>query len=221
MQRPVLIIGNKNYSSWSLRAWLAARKSGMDFTEVRIALGTPASERNLAEYSPTHKVPVLRVGELVLWDSLAICEFVNERYANGSLWPSSSETRAQSRAVVAEMHSGFETLRGRCPMNIRARNRRVEHSQALARDIARILAIWRNLRAQYGDSGPWLFGRFSIADAFFAPVVFRFLTYGIALDSAARAYAECVTSDTDVQAWVEAARAETEVVSASEVGAGT
>lgn len=218
MTQPLLVIGNKNYSSWSLRAWLTARKSVIAFEEKRIPLDTPEFEAEIGHYSPTRRVPVLRDGSLVIWDSLAIAEYLNDTYANHTLWPADPKVRAIARAVTAEMHSGFATLRSTMPMNIRARDRQVPVSPALEQDITRITTLWQQCREQYGSAGPWLFGSFSIADAFYAPVVFRFLTYGVSLEPIAQQYTETLQADNDIQNWVAAAEAETETIAAEEVG---
>ncbi len=213
-----LVIGNKNYSSWSLRAWLALRKAGALFEEVRIPLDTPQFEAQVGRYSPTGTVPVLHDQGLVVWDSLAICEYANERFAAGRLWPAGREARAQARAACAEMHAGFEPLREALPMNCRATGRKVEIDAAVTRDVARIQALWSECRAQHGAAGPWLFGAFSIADCYFAPVVFRFRGYGVPVAGAVEAYCKAVLADPDVKDWQRAAEEEDEVIAAEEVG---
>ncbi|MBD1912732.1 MULTISPECIES: glutathione S-transferase family protein [unclassified Leptolyngbya] len=218
MVKPLLVIGNKNYSSWSLRAWLVARKAGLDFEEKRIPLDTPEFEANIETYSPSRRVPVLRDGDLLIWDSLAIAEYLNETHANHTLWPENPQTRAIARSITAEMHSGFATLRQSLPMNIRARDRHVSSTPALEQDITRVTTLWRECREQYGSTGPWLFGAFSIADAFYAPVVFRFVTYGVSLGTVEQTYAETVQGDRDIEAWVQAANAEVETIPGEEVG---
>ena len=216
MSKPLLVIGNKNYSSWSLRAWLMLKHAGVDFDEMRIPLFVAGYKEKLFACSPAGKVPVYREGELLVWDTLAIGEYLYEIYP--SLWPAQREARARARSVSAEMHSGFVPLRRAMPMNVRARDRKVATSIELEADIARIKTIWRELRAQYGAAGPWLFGSYSIADAMYVPVVFRFLTYGVSESGAVDEYMQTVTRDPLVQAWVRAAESEQEVVSASEVG---
>ncbi|MEO1211313.1 MAG: glutathione S-transferase family protein [Cyanobacteria bacterium J06638_20] len=218
LDKPLLIIGNKNYSSWSLRGWLAARKANMDFEEKRLPLDTPEFSKEIIHYSPTRRVPVLRDNGQVIWDSLAIAEYVNDAYADGALWPQDSTVRAIARAATAEMHSGFAALRGGMPMNIRASDRRVLQNDALAADIQRVIELWRTCRQEFGTEGSWLFGSFSIADAFYAPVTFRFTTYGVPLDTVEQEYVNHLQSDPDVRAWVAAALEETEVIEAEEVG---
>ncbi len=215
-----LIIGNRNYSSWSLRPWLALKVAGLTFNEIRIALDQPETKANILRYSPTGKVPCLidatrdASNPLTIWDSLAICEYVNEVYANGALWPADAGRRAIARAVVAEMHSGFANVRTHLSMDIR--NRKPEQgARALARpevleEVKRIRGIWTSALAASG--GPFLFGPFSIADAFYAPVVTRFATYGVPLDDTLAAYSARVFGLAPMQAWIEAARNEKEVL---------
>jgi glutathione S-transferase len=209
-----LVIGNKNYSSWSLRAWLALRLGRVDFEEVRIALDQPQTKSEILARSPSGKVPCLIDGPLVVWDSLAICETVNERCVAGTLWPADADARAQARAVSAEMHSGFAALRTHMPMDIRAhrpeRGATTLQRSDVAADVARIQSIWTDCLSR--SSGPLLFGRFTIADAFYAPVVTRFRTYGVALSPVLSAYCDAVLALPAMREWVEAAQAETEVI---------
>ena len=216
MSKPLLIIGNKNYSSWSLRAWLMLKHAGVDFDEVRIPLFVAGYKEKLYSYSPAGKVPVYREGDLLVWDTLAIGEYLYETHS--SLWPAQREARARARSVSAEMHSGFVPLRKAMPMNIRARGRKVAMSAELEADIARIKNVWRELRTQHAAAGPWLFGPYTIADAMFAPVAFRFLTYGVSEPGVVDEYIQTVTRDPLVQAWVRDSASEQEVVAASEVG---
>ena len=209
-----LVIGNKNYSSWSLRAWLALRLGRVDFEEVRIALDQPQTKSEILARSPSGKVPCLIDGPLVVWDSLAICETVNERCVAGTLWPADPDARAQARAVSAEMHSGFAALRTHMPMDIRAhrpeRGATTLQRSDVAADVARIQSIWTDCLSR--SSGPLLFGRFTIADAFYAPVVTRFRTYGVALSPVLSAYCDAVLALPAMREWVEAAQAETEII---------
>jgi glutathione S-transferase len=207
-----LVIGNKNYSSWSLRPWLALRMAGIAFEEIRIPLDRPDSKASILRYSPSGKVPCLLDGDLVVWDSLAICEYVNETYAGGRLWPADRAARATARAVTAEMHSGFAALRTSLSMDLRARKpARGAEAQRLAgvqADITRIVALWT--AALDASGGPMLFGEFSIADAFYAPVVTRFATYGVDLPPRLAAYRERVFALPPMRDWVAAAEAELE-----------
>jgi glutathione S-transferase len=212
-----LAIGNKNYSSWSLRAWLALKHLGVDFDEVVIALDQADTHEELDRYGPSGRVPVLRAGELVVWDSLAICEYAAELTGRG--WPRSSEARALARSVAAEMHSGFASLRSLWPMNARARNRRTAMTAALAADVERIDEIWNDCRHRFGAGGPWLFGaEYTIADAMYAPVVLRFNTYAARVSDSARWYMATVLEDGALQEWLRAAREESWTIATDEVG---
>lgn len=213
-----LIIGNKNYSSWSLRPWLLLSVHGIPFEEERIALDLPDTRERIALYNDAGKVPVLLDGDLTIWDSLAICEYVSERYLDGKGWPSEVAARAQARAVSAEMHSGFHAIRGRLPMNCRATERRVRPDDKLLHEIGRIDQIWSDCRARHADDGDWLFGGFSIADCMFAPVAFRFSTYGIELSAQAADYVQRLLGIDAMQQWLADAKAEDEVIDAEEVG---
>lgn len=218
MDKVTLVIGNKNYSSWSLRAWLALRKAGVEFAERRLPLDTEQFAEDIGDYSPSAKVPALQDGSHSVWDSLAICEYINERWANGELWPPQLQQRARARAVSAEMHAGFPALRQQMPMNCRANDRRVPVDAELERDISRIMGIWRECREEAGAPGPWLFGSFSIADAMYVPVALRFHTYGLEMPDVVHNYVETVLQDYDVSEWIIAAREEVEVVEADEAG---
>jgi glutathione S-transferase len=208
-----LIIGNKNYSSWSLRAWLALAQAGIAFDEIRIPLSRPESKREILRYSPSGKVPCLIDDGLTVFDSLAICEYVNERHADGRLWPRDPATRARARAVASEMHSGFAALRTHMSMDIRAswpdKGAAAQRLDDVAADIARIQAVWAECLAA---GGPLLFGGFSIADAFYAPVVTRFATYGVALSPQLAAYSDRILDLPAMQQWVAAARNEAETI---------
>jgi glutathione S-transferase len=213
-----LLIGNKNYSSWSLRPWFALRQSGLAFDEERVPMNTPEFAERVRAWSPAARVPVLRHGTLVVWDSLAICEYLADAFPETNLWPSDSAERAHARSISAEMHSGFQSLRGQMPMNVRAQGRKVPTTPELAADIARIGAIWRGCRGRARARGPFLFGDFSIADAMFGPVAFRFATYGVALEPLAREYAEALRATPALRAWGDAAARESETIAAGEVG---
>ena len=215
----VLVIGNKNYSSWSLRAWLLMTQLDVAFSEVRIPLDTHAWEREIGHHSPSRKVPVLKHGEHVVWDSLAICEFVSEKFAHGRGWPSAIEARAAARSVSAEMHSGFSALREAMPMNCRRRLAGFRAPDAAADDIRRICQIWRWCRETWGRDGPFLFGEFCIADAMYAPVVSRFHTYGVRLEPSERAYVDAIWALQAVQQWMREAADESEVIHNAEVRA--
>jgi len=215
--RPKLIIGNKNYSSWSLRAWLLLSEAGIEFEEIRLSLDTPRFAADIAEYSPARRVPVLVLDGCAVWDSLAIAETVNEIWPEKQLWPADASARAHARSLSAEMHSGFSALRDAMPMNCRAMGRKVELPKALTADIDRIFEIWSDCGQRYPGEG-WLFGNFSIADAMYAPVVLRLRTYGINLPEAAKAYPARLLESEAMQDWLVAAESETEVIEADEAG---
>ena len=201
-----LIIGTKTWSTWSLRPWLALKRSGLPFTETLVPLREVGVTEALAKVSPAAKVPVLKDGDLTIWDSLAICEYIAELAPEARLWPADRAARALARAAAAEMHSSFPSLRGECPMDLKTR----EHmavSEATAGDIRRIVRLWSELRAGHGAGGPYLFGAdFTIADAFFTPVATRFRGYGIRLTDfgdtgAAGAYAEALLETPEFLQW--------------------
>ena len=209
-----LIIGNKNYSSWSLRPWLAMKQAGLAFDEIRVLLNRPDTRAQILRYTPSGRVPCLVDGALAVWDSMAISEYVNEQYAAGSLWPRQAAQRARARSIAAEMHSGFAALRTHLPMDIRER-KPDRGAMAMERpdvdaEISRIQSIWTDCLSASG--GPFLFGAFSIADAFYAPVVTRFRTYAVALPAHLAAYSDAVFALPAMQEWVAAAAAEPEAL---------
>lgn len=208
MSARVLVIGNKNYSSWSLRAWLALKMLGLEFEERRVSLYVPGAKEQLLGYSPAGKVPVLIDGERRIWDSLAILEYLAESHP--SLWPAAPAARALARSISAEMHSGFAALRQHMSMNIRKRHPGKGRTPESLADIARIVSIWDDCRARFGAEGLFLFGTFGAADAMYAPVVLRFRTYAVELPPACRAYAEAVLALPPLREWIEAAERETE-----------
>ena len=216
--KPKLVIGNKNYSSWSLRPWLLMKEAGIDFDEHRIVLDTPTTRQEIAAFTDSGRVPVLQLGDLRVWDSLAICETVAERWSEKQLWPANADERAHARAISAEMHSGFPYLRECMPMNCRAMGRIVAIPDELGADIDRIIAIWSECHKHYGDRGGWLFGDFSVADAMFAPVVLRLRTYGINLPESAGYYPHRLLESAALQNWLAAAECEIEVIDADEAG---
>lgn len=213
----ILVIGNKNYSSWSMRPWLALKKSGVAFEEVVIALDRPETRAEIFKHSPSGFVPTLKDDELTIWESLAICEYLAERFPDAALWPKDPSARAIARSVSSEMHAGFSALRNNMPMNCRGNAPGKGRAPGVQEDINRISAIWRDCRARFGASGPYLFGGFSIADAMYAPVVSRFVTYQVDLDADAKAYVNTMWSDPAVAAWVEGARREPWVIEKSEL----
>ena len=207
-----LIIGNPNYSSWSLRPWFLLKAFNIHFESTKISLAQENLREALLEYSPSAKVPVLLDRETAIWDSLAICEYINEIHLDGKGWPRLPKDRAMARVLTCEMHSGFFALRNNLPMNIRAR-RKVAISPAVAADIARIDEIW----SAHHASG-WLFETFSITDCFFAPVAFRFKTYGIELSDKASAYMEKLLSHPAATAWQKGAAEDHEILDVDEIG---
>jgi len=203
-----LIIGNKNYSSWSLRPWLALRTAGIAFEERRYGLFTEEFAREVGRVNPAGLVPVLLDGGFAVWDSLAICEYAAEAYPERQLWPAQAQARARARSLAAQMHSGYAALRQALPMNIEARLPGLDLPPQARQDITRIQAIWHDTRAEFGQGGPFLFGRFSIADAFYAPVVSRFVTYGVPAAGSVRGYMDAVLELPAMQEWMRDARAE-------------
>ncbi|AUN32097.1 glutathione S-transferase family protein [Niveispirillum cyanobacteriorum] len=207
-----LVMGNKAYSSWSLRPWLALRHAGADFAEVVVPLRQPDTKAVLLSHAPSGKAPSLRHGDLVIWDSLAICEYLNELFPAAQLWPADAAVRAVARAVSAEMHSGFPDLRKNLFMDVRSRFDRPDRVAAAQTDIDRVLEIWTDCRARFGGAGPFLFGAFSIADAMFAPVATRLRTWNVPLNPVSAAYVETIHTMPAMVDWVDAAKAEPWVV---------
>ena len=212
-----LVIGNKNYSSWSLRAWLAMRRVGVPFREILVPLYGDGWRDAIRVHSPAGKVPVLKHGDLTVWDTLAIFEYLAERFPAARLWPADTTARAIARAVTAEMHSGFAALRGAMPMNLRRSIPGRGQDAATAADIARVCEIWRDCRERFGAAGAFLFGDFSAADAAFAPVAARFATYDVALDDVSAAYRDAVLGLPDMNDWYAAARSEPWTIEEDEV----
>lgn len=211
-----LIIGNKNYSSWSLRGWLACKQSGIMFEELTVPLyGEDWDEmkRSSDDLAPSSgKVPILWDGDAVVWDSLAIIEYLADKVGRDRFWPKDDAARAMARSMVAEMHSSYMALRRSCPMNIRARVEGFEPDDDVRADVVRILTLWAEARARFGKGGPFLFGSFCAADIIYAPVVSRFLTYGIAVPGFAQAYMQAIWEHEWMQAWIAAAEAEDWVI---------
>jgi glutathione S-transferase len=211
-----LIIGNKNYSSWSLRGWLAAKQSGLHFEELTVHIsgdGWESTKRESGELQPSSgKVPILWDDEVVVWDSLAILEYLADKVGRDRFWPKDDAARGMARAMVAEMHSSYLPLRRALPMNIRKRVEGVQLGDDVRANIVRILGLWAEARARFGQGGPFLFGTFSAADIFYAPVVSRFLTYGVGVPGFALAYVQALWEHDWMQAWVEAAEEEEWVI---------
>lgn len=208
MERLTLVIGSQNYSSWSLRAWAAARLSGLDFETQVVHFDEDTDRSRRRRLSPTGKVPALHHGSLVLWDSLAIAEYLAELAPEAELWPTDRTARAIGRAMAAEMHSGFADLRRELPMNVRRSRPAAAISDAARADIQRVVQLWEESRARFAKAGPFLLGRPSIADAFYVPVASRLRSYGVAVSGAALAYQETVLRWEPMVEWTAAALAE-------------
>ena len=220
-----LFLGNRNYSSWSLRGWLAAKQSGLPFEEVILPMFGEGwdDRRTEGDLAPSHgRVPVLWDGDIaeggaVVWDSLAIIEYLADKVGRDRFWPKEDAARGMARSLVAEMHSSFTALRSQCPVNIRARIPEHKIDEAARADTIRVLTLWAEARARFGKGGPYLFGTFSAADIAFAPVVTRFVTYGFTLPGFAMAYAEAITEHPWMQEWIAGAEEEQWVIEQYEV----
>ena len=206
-----LIIGNKNYSSWSLRPWLLMKEIGIEFEEVRISLFTEGYKHEILKHSPSGKVPCLYTGEIYIWDSLAICEYLAEQVPEAACWPEEQKSRATARSVSNEMHSGFFELRSALPMNCRRSTPIEKKSSQLQEEIDRVAVIWTSCRNEC-EAGDFLFGSFSIADAMYAPVVLRFKSYGIKMTGHAGQYMETILSLQSLQQWIREAKTEVETI---------
>jgi len=210
-----LIVGNRNYSSWSLRGWLACKQSGLPFEVLTVPLYGEdwEAQRRSDELAPSSgKVPILWDGDAVVWDSLAIVDYLADRVGRDRFWPKADDARAMARSMVAEMHSSYLALRRECPMNIRGRVEGYQPSEAVAHDVIRILQLWAEARARFGKAGPFLFDAFSAADLFYAPVVSRFLTYGIPVPGFAGVYMQAVWEHDWMAEWIAEAENEDWVI---------
>jgi glutathione S-transferase len=207
-----LLIGNKKYSSWSLRPWIVMKQAKLKFDEQFVALQQPNTKANILKYSPSGKVPFLRHGKIEVWESLAICEYLNEAFPKAGLWPRDKAARAQARAVSNEMHGGFSDLRSYLPMDVSRKIDEPARAQAVKGEIDRIAGLWVQCRRKYGKGGPFLFGKFSIADGMFAPVVTRFSTYGVKLPPVAAAYVKTMMGLPAMKEWIAAAKEEPWVI---------
>jgi glutathione S-transferase len=213
VERYHLVIGDKNWSSWSLRPWLAMRRAGVSFNEVYIRLRRPESKAEILKHSPSGLVPTLIDGDLAVWDSLAIIEYVAEQHPEAQFWPRQMQARALARSVAAEMHSGFMALRRHCPMDLLAHTPLASVPPEVTADVQRIVAVWKDCRAHCGADGPFLFSAFSVADAMYAPVCSRFRTYLPDLgpygdDGTAQAYVEAILAMPEMALWTEGAEAQ-------------
>jgi glutathione S-transferase len=211
-----LVIGNKNYSSWSLRPWLLMKQAGIDFDEEKLSFLDPQFGARVKRWSPVGKVPVLVDGDVVVWDSLAIAEYLAERFADHHLWPIDRADRAHARAICAEMHAGFVALRSMMGMNVCARLPGLGWNIEVQKDIDRVCTMWSELRTRHRAAGEFLFGRFTVADAYFAPVVFRFNTYQPPLPAAVTEYMATILALPAVRQWITAAEQENEFVAFDE-----
>lgn len=210
-----LIIGNKNYSSWSLRGWLAAKQSGLMFQEITVPLYSDEfeSERQDGELQPSSgKVPILWDGEVVVWDSLAILEYLADKVGRDRFWPKDDVPRGMARAMVAEMHSSYQALRSACPMNVRRRFDGFQPGEGAKADMVRILTLWAEARSRFGGGGPFLFGTFGAADIFYAPIVSRFISYQVPVPGFAAAYMQAIWEHDWMRQWVEASESEEWVI---------
>lgn len=217
MAKPVLFVGNKNYSSWSLRPYMALKQSGIAFDEKLIRFGEPAFGNAIRKVSAAGQVPVLQHGKLTIWDSLAILEYVAETWPSKNLWPKNRSARAMARSVCAEMHTGFGSLRNACPMNIRRPVKPIPMAEAVMKNLARIDSIWSVCRKNHGKGGDFLFGKFSNADAMFAPIASRINTFDLKISKANRAYVNAVLETKAYCAWKTDALQEPWMVAEDEV----
>jgi len=208
----VLVIGNKNYSSWSMRPWVLMKQLGIDFQEVLLKFNSPEWDAEIDRRSPSKLVPVLWRGNQAVWDTLAIMEALHEWFAQKNVWPRDPEARSFARSASAEMHSGFRDLRQRMPMNIRASHPGQGRSAEVDANVKRIEYLWSEARSRYGKGGDFLFGEFSAADAMYAPVVMRFKTYAVPIGPVATKYCEAMRASNGIRAWIEGALQEKEIV---------
>ena len=212
MSRYSLVLGNKNYSSWSLRPWLVMKHLGLEFEEIIVPLLVDGFKEQLLSHSGSGKVPVLKIDGKEIWDSLAICEYLNEQHPEGKLWPDDDYAKAIARSVAYEMHSGFFNIRNDMPMNMRRTVDAFTPSSLCMSEIDRVVEIWTSCRDRFGEGGPFLFGEFSIADAMFAPVVSRFTTYKIPILGVTSDYMEAILNMDSMKEWAEAAKSEEWVI---------
>jgi glutathione S-transferase len=203
-----LVLANKAYSSWSLRPWILLMQFKIPFEEVVIAMDEPETRANMLKYAPTGKCPSLHDGKIAVWESLAIIDYVAEAYPEKAIWPRGKAARAHARSLASEMHAGFGALRQACPTNFRRPVRAIDLSEAVRADVARIEAAWAHARKTFGKAGPYLFGRFSAADAMFAPVVNRFHVYDVPVSKGARDYMDRIMALSAWKAWIADAEAE-------------
>jgi glutathione S-transferase len=207
-----LVIGTRKWSTWSLRPWLALKRAGVTFEEILVALRRADTTANLAPYSPNSLCPVLIDGDLTVWDSLAICEYLADRLPEAALWPDDIQARALGRAACAQIHSGFQSLRGECSMDLSAPLQIMELTPATQDDVRKVVRLWSEIHGRFGGGGPFLLGQWSIADAYWTPLATRFRTYGVDLeaygdDGTCAAYGALLLSQPEFLAWEKAALA--------------
>lgn len=212
-----LIIGNKAYSSWSLRPWLALKHLAIPFTDVVVPMGLPTTRAETLKHGANFTLPILKDGDITVWETLAILEYINDNYAGGALWPQERAARAHARAIANEMHAGFAPLRSHCPMNVRRRQQPYALTPEAAADVARIEALWAEARRRFGADGPFLYGAFSAADAMYAPVVMRLHFYAVPVTGEIRAYMDTILDLAATRAWLADAAREPWVIAQSEV----
>lgn len=212
-----LVIANKAYSSWSMRPWLAMKAMGLAFKETVIGLDQPDTGAKIKQFSPSGKVPVLLHGDNVVWESLAILDYLQDTFYDRHWWPTDPQARAMARSISGEMHSGFRDMRIAMPMNVRKTFPNFVRSAEVDKDIARICDLWRAARTKFSKGGPFLFGAFSNADAMYAPVVTRFKTYGVPLDAVCQGYADAIMAHPAVREWYISAAGEPSVIAKYEM----
>ena len=217
MPKPLLVVGNRNYSSWSLRPYMALAMAGIDFEQKLIRFTDPQFSAKVARISKARLVPILKHNDLVIWDSLAILEYLAETWPTRNLWPRNKSARAYARSISAEMHSGFRNLRSACPMNLRRPIKPVNMNADVRRDIARLEQIFATARKTFGKGGPFLFGKFSNADAMFTPIITRFETFDIPVSTSTRDYMNAILATPAFHAWKASALEETDIFPADEV----
>lgn len=217
MTNLTLIIGNKNYSSWSLRPWIFMKQNNIVFNEKRVALFTETTKDELAEYYSDFKVPVLKDDDIIIWDSLSILEYVSEKYLQSQGWPENEKARAIARSISAEMHSSFMNVRNELPMNCRKEFNDITLSAKAKREVERITTLWRYCRREYGSQGEWLFGKYSIADAMYAPIALRFHGYNIPLADVETKYVKSVLNQPAITEWIEAGKDEKQIIEEDEI----
>ncbi|MHC5064382.1 MAG: glutathione S-transferase family protein [Planctomycetota bacterium] len=211
-----LVIGNQNYSSWSMRGWLAMKLSGVNFSVEKLWLDEDLDRRERLARTPAGRVPALMHGDFCVWDSLAIAEYMADLCPDAAMWPKDPKARARARSVVAEMHSGFVALRAKLPMNCRAQREERDRGPEVAKEVERVAEIWAGCRRDFGSGGDYLFGEYCLADAFYAPVASRFRTYAVRLEGEAKGYCETILAHPDVREWVDAGKAEKHLMVAYE-----